>query len=133
MRDFDEAAAAIAALNSWLETDGVGPLEGKVDLAGILRRVASLPEHHDTRLFPDACPGCNRVVTDPASGIGWRTVFADLVQAHYVQKAAESETCGYCERGITVLPQTPRVEGMPVHWDCVEPAAAQARDERRAS
>lgn len=131
---YDPNAVAIAALGSWLEmrdAGGVAALEGKVDLSGIIRHVATLPERHDSRLFPDACPGCNRVVIDPRSGIPWRTVFADLVQEHYVLKARERDVCGYCERGITVLPHTPRVEDLPVHWDCVVPAMAMARDERR--
>jgi hypothetical protein len=38
LNEFEQAA--VDGLNTWFETDGFGPLEGKVDLAGILEAIS---------------------------------------------------------------------------------------------
>ena len=49
----DFAVIAVDALNTWFDTDGFGPLAGKVDLDGILGYAAA---HADDE--PDGCPDC---------------------------------------------------------------------------
>lgn len=62
----DLARIAIDALNTWLETDGVGPLMDAVDMTGILEAAAT--GRYDIADLFTGCPDCADATYDGICG-----------------------------------------------------------------